>query len=162
MQSNDTKRRGRMTIAMAVLLSLAAPACMAQLRLDITQGVTDAVPIAVVPFGGQAEGGSADVAAVVGSDLARSGRFTPLDRADMVTRPVRGEQIRFDDWRLLKTDFIVVGEVEPAQTGAQVRFELFNVATGQQLLTQRLTTTQAGLRATAHRIADLVFERLTG
>ena len=162
MQSNDAKRRGRMTIVLAVLLSLAAPACMAQLRLDITKGVTDAVPIAVVPFGGQAEGGSADVAAVVGSDLARSGRFAPLDRADMVTRPVRGEQIRFDDWRLLKTDYIVVGEIEPAQAGAQVRFELFNVATGQQLLAQQLTTTQAGMRATAHRIADLVFERLTG
>jgi TolB protein len=162
MQPNDAKRRGRMPIVLAVLLSFAAPACMAQLRLDITKGVTDAVPIAVVPFGGQAEGGSADVAAVVGSDLARSGRFAPLDGADMVTRPVRGEQIRFEDWRLLKTDYIVVGEIEPAQAGAQVRFELFNVATGQQLLAQQLTTTQAGMRATAHRIADLVFERLTG
>jgi TolB protein len=162
MQRKHQSRRGIVTIVLAVLLSCAAPESMAQLRLDITKGVTDAVPIAIVPFGGQAEGGSADVAAVVGSDLARSGRFAPLERADMVTRPVRGEQIRFEDWRLLKSDYIVVGEIAPSQAGAQVRFELFNVATGQQLLAQQLTTTQAGMRATAHRIADLVFERLTG
>jgi len=134
----------------------------AQLRLDITQGVRDAVPIAIVPFGGQAEGGPGDVAAVVANDLLSSGRFKPLDRPDMVTRPTTGAQIRFEDWRLLKSDFIVVGRVEPDASGLAVTFELFNVQTGQALLSQRLATTERGLRSTAHRIADLVFERLTG
>jgi TolB protein len=163
MQQKQRATRSRATsIVLAVVLTGVAPCSVAQLRLDITKGVTDAVPIAVVPFGGQAEGGSADVAAVVGSDLQRSGRFAPLDRPDMVARPVRGEQIRFQDWRLLKSDFIVVGEVEPAQSPTVVRFELFNVATGQQLLAQQLTTSETGMRATAHRISDLIFERLTG
>ena len=139
----------------------AAPA-QAQLRLDITQGVRDAVPIAVVPFGGQAEGGPTDVAAVVANDLLLSGRFKPLERRDMVTRPTTGAAIRFEDWRLLRSDFIVVGRVEPDAAGLAVTFELFNVQTGQPLLSQRLATTDRGLRATAHRIADLVFERLTG
>ena len=147
---------------LSVLLCLAAPPSLAQLRLDITQGVSDAVPIAIVPFGGQSEDGPGDVAAVVGSDLQRSGRFEPMARADMVSRPVRGEQIRFEDWRVLKSDFLVVGEVEPAASGMVVRFELFNVATGQQLLAKQLPTTEGGLRATAHRISDLVYERLTG
>jgi TolB protein len=139
-----------------------SPAARAQLRLDITQGVRDAVPIAIVPFGGQAEGGPGDVAAVVANDLLSSGRFKPLERRDMVTRPTTGAQIRFEDWRLLKSDFIVVGRVEPEGSGLAVTFELFNVQTGQALLSQRLTTTERGLRSTAHRIADLVFERLTG
>ena len=144
-----------------VLLGLATPA-HAQLRLDITKGVSDAVPIAVVPFGGQAEGGSSDVAAVVGSDLQRSGRFAPMDRADMVSRPVQGDQIRFEEWRVLKSDYIVVGQVAPGASGLVVRFELFNVATGQQLLAKELPTTESALRGTAHAISDLVFERLTG
>lgn len=134
----------------------------AQLRLDITQGVRDAVPIAVVPFGGQAEGGPGDVAAVIANDLQLSGRFKPLERRDMVTRPTTGAAIRFEDWRLLRSDFIVVGRVEPDAAGLGVVFELFNVQSGQPLLSQRLPTTERGLRATAHRIADLVFERLTG
>jgi TolB protein len=63
----------RVLVLLPVLLTglvLAAPA-FAQLRIDITQGVDDAVPIAVVPFGGQAEGAATDVAAVVAADLAQ-------------------------------------------------------------------------------------------
>lgn len=142
--------------------SLWPSAAHAQLRLDITQGVRDAVPIAIVPFGGQAEGGAGDVAAIVANDLQLSGRFKPLERRDMVTRPTAGAAIRFEDWRLLRSDFIVVGRVEPDAAGLGVTFELFNVQTGQPLLSQRLVTNERGLRATAHRIADLVFERLTG
>ena len=81
----------------------------AQLRLDITQGVRDAVPIAVIPFGGQAEGGPGDVGEIVANDLRLSGRFSPLERKDLVARPTTGNAIRFEDWRLLRSDFIVVG-----------------------------------------------------
>jgi TolB protein len=134
----------------------------AQLRLDITQGVRDAVPIAVVPFGGQAEGGAGDIAAVIAGDLQLSGRFMPLDRRDLVTRPTHAADVRFEDWRLLKSDFLVIGRVVPDGSGLAVEFELFNVQTSQQLLTQRLVTSERGMRATAHRISDLIFERLTG
>lgn len=162
MQWNPRRMRPALTLVCSAWLLVTASAAQAQLRLDITQGVTDAVPIAIVPFGGQVEGGAADIALVVASDLQRSGRFAPLERADMVTRPVRGEQLRFEDWRLLKADFIVVGELVQGAAGQQVRFELFNVATGQQLLAKELPAPESGLRATAHRISDLVFERLTG
>jgi len=147
-------------LAGSLLLS-GAPA-RAQLRLDITQGVRDAVPIAVVPFGGQVEGSGTDVAAVIGDDLLMSGRFAPLERRDLVARPTSGAEIRFEDWRLLRSDFIVVGRVEPQGDGGWVTFELFNVRTGASLLSQRLRSTETGLRATAHRISDLIFERLTG
>ena len=151
------RRAAARMLAAAALLLAAAPG-HAQLRLDITQGVRDAVPIAVVPFGGQAEGAATDVAAVIANDLRMSGRFAPLERRDMVARPTAAAEIRYEDWRLLKSDFIVVGRVEPDG----VSFELHNVRTGASLLAQRLPSSEKGLRATAHRIADLVFERLTG
>ena len=160
-------QRGRLALAgwlarAALLCAIAGAPAQAQLRLDITQGVRDAVPIAVVPFGGQAEGGPGDVAAVIASDLQLSGRFQPLERRDMVSRPHRGAEVRFEDWRLLKSDFLVVGRVEPDAAGLAVTFELFNVQSGQALLSEKLVTSERGLRATAHRIADQVFERLTG
>jgi TolB protein len=99
---------------------------------------------------------------VIANDLRLSGRFAPLDRKDMVMRPTTGEAIRFQDWRLLKSDFIVVGRTEPDPAGLAATFELFNVQTGQALLTQRIATTERGLRAAAHRMADAIFERLTG
>jgi TolB protein len=160
-------QRGRIALAgwlarAALLLATLGGPAHAQLRLDITQGVRDAVPIAVVPFGGQAEGGPGDIAAVIAGDLQLSGRFQPLERRDMVSRPHRGAEVRFEDWRLLKSDFLVVGRVEPDAAGLAVTFELFNVQSGQTLLSERLVTSERGLRATAHRIADQVFERLTG
>jgi TolB protein len=163
----NAAQRGSVALAgwlarLAFLIAMSAAPAHAQLRLDITQGVRDAVPIAVVPFGGQTEGGPADVAGVIANDLQLSGRFQPLERRDMVSRPHRGSDVRFEDWRLLKSDFLVIGRVEPDAGGLAVSFELFNVQTGQALLSQKLVTSERGLRATAHRIADLVFERLTG
>jgi TolB protein len=158
------KRPGRRAMArlLALVLSLTALAAPghAQLRLDITEGVNDAVPVAVVPFGGQAQGAATDVAAVIAGDLRLSGRFAPLAREDMVTRPTSGAEIRFEDWRLLKADYLVIGHVDGG--GTAVSFELYNVQTGQQLLTGQVASNGPNLRPAAHRIADLVFERLTG
>ena len=71
------------------------------------------MPIAVVPFGWESTGAAPfDVAEVVAADLQRSGRFAPLDRKDMIDRPTAGEQIRFQDWRYLKSDFIAVGKLD--------------------------------------------------
>lgn len=146
----------------AFAMLLTANLSHAQLRIDITQGVRDAVPIAVVPFGGQAGVESTDVASVVANDLRMSGRFAPLERRDIVAEPTSGEEIRFEDWRLLRADFIVIGRLEPDPAGLAVAFELHNVRTGARLMTGRLPTTERGLRTTSHRVADLVFEKLTG
>ncbi len=146
----------------AFAMMLVSTAGHAQLRLDITQGVRDAVPIAVVPFGGQTEGAPTDVASIVSNDLRMSGRFAPLERRDIVAQPTAGEDIRFEDWRLLRADFIVVGRLEPDASGLAVVFELHNVQTGARLMSGRLPTTERNLRTTSHRVADLVFEKLTG
>jgi TolB protein len=160
-----TVRIGRFAAQLAgltLVLLLASQPSRAQLRLDVTEGVRDAVPIAIVPFGGQAEGGPNDIAAIVSGDLRLSGRFAPLDRQDMVARPTTGQEIRFQDWRLLKSDYVVVGRLNSNGSGSAVDFELFNVQTGQQLLADSIPVVGQGQRAAAHRIADLVFERLTG
>ena len=139
-------------------LLLAASPSQAQLRLDITQGVRDAVPIAVVPFGGQAEGAATDVAAVIANDLRMSGRFAPLERRDMVARPTPGERDPLRGLAAAASDFIVVGRVEAE------RRELRAAQRAHRRLAARpaAAVDERGLRATAHRIADLVFERLTG
>jgi len=103
------------------------------------------------------------VAAVVSADLARSGRFAPLERRDMIDKPVSGDQIKFQDWKYLKSDFITVGKVTP--DGADhyaVQFELYNVLTGQRLARPAAARHGQHLAPTAHRIADLIFEQLTG
>src|SRR5688500_11327877 len=150
-------------LALAAVAALAMPAANAQLVIEITRGQENAVPIAVVPFGwDSANAAPFDVAQVVAADLQRSGRFAPLDRKDMVDRPTSGDQIRFQDWRYLKSDFIAVGKLTPEGAGFAAQFELYNVLTGQRLTGQRLTAHANSMRAMAHRISDLIFEQLTG
>jgi TolB protein len=136
----------------------------AQLVIEITRGQANAVPIAIVPLGWQgASAAPFDVSAVVSADLARSGRFAPLERRDMIERPTAGGEIRFQDWKYLKSDYIVVGKlVAEGADRYQVHFELYNVLNGQLLLGQRIPSTTAALRATAHRVADMIYEKLTG
>jgi TolB protein len=143
---------------------LVAGAVQAELRIVITEGVARAVPIAVVPFGWSA-GGSAplDVAGVVAADLQRSGRFAPMDRDDMLERPITGNEVDFEDWRLLGTDVIVIGQLIPeADDTYTIQFQVFDVFRGEQLLGFQLPSTSAALRASAHKVSDMIFEELTG
>jgi TolB protein len=151
------------SLALLAIAAFVAPIANAQLVIEITRGQENAVPIAVVPFGWEsANAAPFDVAGVVAADLQRSGRFAPLDRKDMIDRPTAGDQIRFQDWRYLKSDFIVVGKLTP--NGADrytAQFELFNVLNGQRLTGQTVSATASSMRAMSHRVADIIFEQLT-
>lgn len=148
----------------SALALLAAPVAQAQLRIEITQGVSEAVPIAVVPFAFEGEGPPAvDVAAVIEADLAFSGRFAAMKRGDMVSRPTRPEEVRLDDWRMLKTDIVVIGRIKPTGPGRfEIEFHVFDVFRGEPLMGYNLPVSGANLRNAGHRIADMIFERLTG
>ncbi|MCB1859848.1 MAG: Tol-Pal system beta propeller repeat protein TolB [Gammaproteobacteria bacterium] len=135
------------------------------LTIEITEGAAGALPIAVVPFAfqGGGSGPGEDVAQVISDDLARSGRFKVLPREDMLARPSNGSDVVFRDWKVLGMENLLVGSVQPNGTGAYlIRFQLFDVFKGAQLAAFSIPTTERDLRITAHRIADIVFEKLTG
>jgi TolB protein len=148
----------------AAALAMVSLVAHAQLVIEITRGQANAIPIAVVPFGSTSSTAPpTDVAEVIAGDLARSGRFAPLERRDMVDKPTTGPEIRFQDWKYLKSDYIAVGKVIPEAAGNYtVQFELHNVLNGQRLIGQRIPCSAAALRATAHRVADMIYEQLTG
>ena len=137
----------------------------AALTIEITEGAEGALPMAVVPFGWSGPGAppKEDIAAIVAADLARSGRFKPLPEGDLLARPHSAEEVEFRDWRALGVDSLVVGRVQPHGNGGyMVRFQLFDVFRGEQLVGYNIPTTSRQLRTTAHRIADIVYEKLTG
>jgi len=137
----------------------------ARLTIEITGGAEGAQPIAIVPFAAPEDGGPVpeDVAAVIAADLARTGRFRPMPRRDMVAMPHRAEEVELRDWRLLNMDNLVVGEVKQSAVGGyDVRFVLFDVFRGEKLAAMTFSGSASELRYTAHRIADTIYERLTG
>lgn len=137
----------------------------AVLKIDITEGVEGATPIAIIPFtwSGSAKLVDADISAIVSSDLARSGKFSPAAEKQLLARPQRPEDIHFKTWRIAGIDHLVIGGVQMTANGMyKVEFRLFNVYRGEQVLGYSFNATRATLRSTAHQISDLIFEKLTG
>ena len=149
-------------LLLLVLMSWTAVA-QAQLMIQVTEGRVDAVPIAVVPF---ASGGAAvpeQVDVVIAANLHRSGQFRPLPAAEMLSRPSRAEEISYRDFRVLGTEFLVIGRVEPLPAGEfRVSYELHDVARGVRLISEVYQPTAAQLRDVAHAISDRIYEQLTG
>ena len=140
------------------------PVAQADLTIEITEGVEGALPIAVVPFGWQGDKPpSEDIASIINDDLHRSGRFKTLPQVDMLARPSSGDDIQFKDWRVLGVEYLVVGQMQKSGVrGYTIRFQLFDVYRGEQLSGYSIPTTEPNLRSTAHRIADLIYEKLMG
>ncbi len=140
-------------------------AAHAVLEIKITEGVEKPLPVAIVPFGwvGPAEGQPAFMETTISNDLARSGRFASMDSKDMPQTPTEFAAVNFKDWKMLGMQNMVIGTLrETGPDTYEVEFRLLNTFSGSQLAGFRVPATRKQLRRTAHRIADIVFEKLTG
>ncbi|MDP1654191.1 MAG: Tol-Pal system beta propeller repeat protein TolB [Rhodocyclaceae bacterium] len=134
-------------------------AVRAQLTIEITGAGANRIPIAIADFAGE-PGVSRAVAMVVRADLERSGLFK-LVEAD--TPLAENAAVNFPDWKSRGADALVVGSIAPAANGRfEVRFRLHDVQKQASLggLAYIMTAQQG--RATGHRIADYVYEKLLG
>ena len=150
------------TILVTAFLATAAHAVI---TFKITKSTEAKQPIAIVPFGWQHSGEPlpADVAAIVADDLARTSQFEPIPFEGLPSRPFRHAQINFNDWRLLGTGSLVIGNVTPSLNGEYViEFQLYDVLRRKQVVGFQLTAPKELMRRVAHQISDEIYERLTG
>ncbi len=159
-------RRALKVLALLALCLAAGPA-WAVLKIDITRGNLDPLPIAITDFyanDGKSERIGADITRVVSADLERSGLFRPIEPRAFIQRPVDIQvQPRFGDWRQINAQALVNGSVETAADGRlRVEFRLWDVFAEQQISGFRYDTTPANWRRIAHIVADAVYKRLTG
>ena len=136
----------------------------AALVIEITEGVDDATPIAVVPF--KVTGNKklpTDIAEVIGADLARSAQFAPLERKNMLSKPYTPRQIKFKNWRMLDVPNLVIGEIEAKKDGSYfVKFRLYDVYRQKQIIGYGFPAKANQLRKIAHKISDVIYEELMG
>lgn len=154
----------RKIIALLVFLLLPGAARPA-LDIRITEGMEQALPIAVVPFGwdGEADVLPLDMHVTIANDLARSGHFAPMDDQDMPQRPREFSQINLADWRKLGMESLVIGNIRATGEGNfEVEFRLVDTYRGTQLAGFKIPAPYKQMRRTAHRISDIIFEKLTG
>jgi TolB protein len=133
-----------------------------QLTIDITTTGGRQIPIAIAPLAGDPSQPQS-VSDVVAADLARTGLFKLVNTSGVTPLPTEPSEVNFPDWNARSAEALVIGKVEPSGEGRlEVRFRLFDVQKQSQLASYSYVVTNAQMRATAHRIADLIYERLTG
>lgn len=136
-----------------------------ELTIRITQGTSKQTPIAIVPFELDIDSSEKflDIPNIVTKNLERSGRFKAIPREDMLQKPSTGADVDFDDWNILGIEALVVGRItQIGNDQYSIQFQLFDIFRGEQILGYRMSANQSSFKYVAHRIADMIFEKITG
>lgn len=146
---------------LALWFCFALPA-QAALRIDITKGNVEPMPIALPNLAGSSVG--ADIMSVVSSDLERSGLFRPIDQGAFIEQISAQTTLpRFGDWRQINAVALVTGSVtDGGGDKIKVSFRLWDVYGEEQIAGKEYNTFRSNWRRIAHIIADEIYKRLTG
>jgi len=152
----------RTRFAVFLLLLGLAQAAFAAMTIEVFGGAATRIPVSIVPFAG-APGPAQVISSVVGGDLNRSGQFRLVDASSVQPPPTDAGDVPFPAFRALGSDAAVIGRIAPLPDGRiEVRFRLMDVVKQTELAALNYTITPAQLRATGHKIADVVYQKLTG
>jgi TolB protein len=146
--------------ALALSLFLALTSAQAQLRVEVTGVGSNQTPIAIAKF--QADGQPPqDVDEIIKADLSRSGVFRLIDAG--LTPVPETARLDLNDWKTKGADAVVVGSIAKLADGRfDIRFRLYDAVKQQQIDGLSYLSSPAELRLNAHRIADRIYEKLTG
>jgi TolB protein len=152
--------------AAAALAGLAPQRAAAVLKLDVTQGNIQPVPIAIPDFIGAGlrdPSSGRNVSQIIASNLQRSGLFAPIDPAAYIEKISTIDSFpRFPDWRQINAQALVTGRISQSDGRLKAEFRLWDVYAGQQLRGEQYNTTADNWRRIAHIISDAIYERITG
>ncbi|MCP4317941.1 MAG: Tol-Pal system protein TolB [Hyphomicrobiales bacterium] len=135
----------------------------ALVEIDINQGNVEPLPMAVTDFISDDDVGT-KISAVIAEDLRRSGLFAPINKAAFIQKISNPDvSPRFEDWRVINAQALVVGRVSREGDGRlKAEFRLWDTFAAEQLIGQQFFTQPENWRRVAHIIADAIYEKLTG
>lgn len=146
-----------------VLSGFFAISANAALEIEISGGSAQQIPIAIVPFSQSSTNLQEKIADIIAADLRRSGLFRVLETAGVAARPTEISQIKYADWSVLQAQAISVGNVVALPGNRlKVTFGLADVLKQNALVSMEYNIAPSQLRLTAHKIADVIYQKLTG
>lgn len=149
-------------IVLAAVLCLFAAPAHAELKIDVTRGSVNPMPIAIPEFSGGEGTLGRDMVQVITANLKRSGLFRPLDPRGFV-QEAPGATPNFAAWRTLNAQALVTGVLTRTNDGrTRVEFRLWDVFAQQQMVGTAYMTTPTNWRRIAHIISDAIYKRMTG
>ncbi len=161
-----------MRLIFASFLAL-APLSVAQAQeaaIDLgtlREGVIEALPFALPSFQpevGGSEQMAADISRVVAEDLAGTGLFRQIPSSAFISTPAGfGSPVAYADWRAINAQALVTGAVAVNGNQVTVKFRLYDVFSGAEMGDGlQFAGTTDGWRRMAHKVADVVYSRITG
>jgi TolB protein len=148
-----------MRVWSAIFLLCTAWSARAELTIEITGAGEHQVPISLVRFAGEDRIAGQTISSVVSNDLLRTGLFKFIDPAGKA--PHEPNEVSYAEWP--GVDALLIGQVRALDGGrVEVRFRLLDMVRQTELVGLAVSAKTEQLRAIGHRVADLVYEKLTG
>ncbi len=158
----DSKHRRAWCIVASVLLCLCAATARAQLTIEVIGGGADQIPITVLPLADE-EKFQQRISQIVSADLIRSGRFKVQEIGSVRPLPSEPPEVNYRYWKNRGTQTLVIGKVIQREDGkVEVRFRMLDTSKEAQAVGYAYTIVVPQMRAIAHKIADTIYEKLTG
>ena len=136
------------------------------LEVTLTQGSVKPTPVAVTDFYSNKDEVlkiGKNISQVISDNLERSGLFSPLNKKSFIQDiSSLSNQPRFEDWKIIKAQHLISGNVTKSENRIAVEFRLYDVFAQKQLLGKRFETSENNWRRVSHIISDIIFERITG
>jgi TolB protein len=149
-------------LAACLLLCLSAATARAQLTIEIIGGGADQIPITILPLADE-EKFQQRISQIVAADLARSGRFRLQEIGSVRPLPSEPTEVNYRYWKNRGSQTLVIGKVAARSDGkVEIRFRMLDTVKENQTLGYAYTVVVPQMRAIAHKIADIIYEKLTG
>jgi TolB protein len=171
-ERRTNRHPGALVLASLVILAAVAEGmwitkAVAELKIDITRGKVEPMPVAITEFLGRSPREKfigSKLSSVLAKDLERSGLFRPIDSKAFIQTPEALQlQPRFADWRVISAQALVSGRVRFEPDGRLgIEFRLWDVFAEQQMMGLRYFTMPKNWRRVAHIMADAIYKRITG
>jgi TolB protein len=157
----------------SLILILYTSSAYSLIKVDITRGNLDPLPIAVSPLhvdiksetidGIKSKDLGENISKIIEKNFRSTGLFDPLKKDAFVQKPdIAHLKPRFEDWRLIKAQALVTGKLLIKNDKLKVEFRLWDVTASKEIIALAFTTTPTNWRRVAHIISDKIYERLTG
>ncbi|SFN49641.1 TolB protein [Formivibrio citricus] len=144
-----------------VSMALLTGAARADIAIEIVGVGSQQYPIAIAPFRGEVSLPQS-LTSVIGNDLNLSGLFRVINAGDMAPVPYQPSEVNSQALAARGAQTVLVGQVGQAADGYKIRFWLLEAATRRELIAMEVTAQAKQLRRTAHQIADMIYEKITG
>ena len=134
-----------------------------QLRIEIKGGLEDPINVAVVPMQWNLDSPQdLFVHEVIKSDLESFGEFYVLPPKNMLSLPSSKEEVFFKDWRILGTDFLVIGDIglSEVENEIKVSFFIFDIVKERLIHKGVVFGTKKSLRRISHKISDIIYSKI--